>query len=246
MSNVVNLKLKHNPHPLGDRCDAILLAHMISKIDDVTVNLISSARNMEYLSKTLGFADVVVNSSQHDASKTYEWHNRNSTFYLKYSKQLKTIPLKAQVESRGIKLPDRFVTTQWDAQQRYRDVRDSDPNRVPRIEQYYKDQGYKIVNIGGQSDIIDLRDIIYTISKAHMHVGADSGMSHVAKFLLPIENIHTYINIDIRQNDERFPDNWSVNYMARDMFRRGARMNFCENPDQSQINYFKDVELYNI
>lgn len=242
--DTVNLILKHNPKPLGDQIDAVFLANMVSKIDDVRVNVISSSPNIKFINNTFGFANVVINKLDANASTTYEWHNKNIGFYLKYSKQMKSIPLQTYVEQRDIELPDHFITAQWDAGQQYRDVGKWDSTRIPRIEQYYKDRGYDIVRIGGQSDIRDLKDIVYTISKANLHIGADSGMMHIAKFLLPIENIHVYINIRNRYNDERFPDNWNVAFMAREIFRRGAQMNYCEDPIKGQIEYFKDVEIY--
>jgi len=252
----VNLILKHNPYPLGDQIDAVFLANMISRIDGVRVNLISSSPKIEYLNNTFGFANVIVNKLNTKAVKTHEWHAREWGFYINYSKQLDTIPLQTNIEMRNIDLPQKFVTTQWDAGldsagipwnagQEHRNVGKWDSERIPRIEQYYKDKGYEIVGIGGQSNIRDLKDIVYTLSCADLHVGADSGMMHVAKFLLPIENIHVYINIRNSYNDIRFPDNWSVSFMAREIFRRGAQMNYCEKPHQGKIQYFKDVEIYN-
>lgn len=243
--DTVNLILKHNPHPLGDRMDAVLLANMISKIDDVRVNIISSSPDIKYINKVFGFANVVINKLDAKAVKTHAWHAREWGFYIKYSKQLDTIPLQTNIETRNIDLPQKFVTTQWDAAQEFRNVGKWDPDRIPRIEQYYKDKGYEILGIGGQSNIRDLKDIVYTLSCADLHVGADSGMMHVAKFLLPIENIHVYINIRNRYDDERFPDNWNVSFMAREIFRRGAKMNFCEDPVRGQVEYFKDVEIFN-
>ena len=42
------------------------------------------------------------------------------------------------------------------------------------------------------------------MSKAEYHIGADSGMAHIAKFILGADNLHLYINIRERLNDERF------------------------------------------
>ena len=95
-----------------------------------------------------------------------------------------------------------------------------------------------------EGDYKDLRDIIYIMSKASLHVGADSGMMHIAKFLMPINKIHVYINIRERKDDSRFPDSRNVPFMAREIFRRGAKMNFCEYPHDEQIKYFKDVSLW--
>ena len=242
--DTINLVLDHNPKPLGDRIDAIFLAHMISKCDKVYVNVVSNSANMKLLNSFIKIGKVFFNKTTDQSVKTIHYHNNNHPFYLKYSKQLKTIPLHNNVEQRDIQLPDSFVTAQWDAGQIYRNVNKWDPNRTTKIESYYKDLGYDIIRIGGESEIKDLKDIIYVISKARYHIGADSGMMHIAKFLLPIENIHVYINIRNRYEDSRFPDNWNVPFMAREIFRRGAKMNYCENPPQDQINYFNKVEVF--
>jgi len=133
---------------------------------------------------------------------------------------------------------------QWDAGQLYRKVDRWSDDRIPNIESYYKNLGYEIIRVGGEGDYKNLKDIIYIMSKASLHVGADSGMMHVAKFLLPMNKIHVYINIRERKDDPRFPDSWNVAFMAREIFRRGAKMNFCEYPHVEQIEYFKDVSLW--
>lgn len=241
-----NLVLDHNPSPLGDRIDAIFLAHMISKQDNVHVNVVSRCASMELLNSIITIGSVSFSYQLWNTDvKTIHYHHNNKKLYLKYSQQLKTIPLQKNIKQRNIDLPKLFVTAQWDAGQIYRNVNKWDPNRTTKIETWYKDQGYEVVHIGGKSNIKDLKDIIYVISKAHYHIGADSGMIHLAKFLLPIDNIHVYINIRNRYNDVRFPDNWNVPFMAREIYRRGARMNFCENPSQDQINYFNKVEVFN-
>lgn len=243
--DTVNLVLQHNPKPLGDRIDAMFLANMISEIDKLKVNVVSSSNDLKYINQVIGFADVTVNRLDLKPVKTHTWHYKHFNFYLKYSKQITTIPLQTDVEQRDINLPNKFVTAQWDAGQQFRNVAKWDPDRITKIEQHYKEQGYDIVRVGGESNIRDLKDIVYAISKADIHIGADSGMMHLAKFLLPIENIHVYINIRNRYDDERFPDNWNVSFMAREIFRRGAKMNFCEDPVRGEVEYFKDVEIFN-
>ena len=119
-----------------------------------------------------------------------------------------------------------------------------DSERINNIESWYKHKGYKVIRIGGEGDYSKLEDIIPIISKAEYHIGADSGMAHVAKMLLPIQNIHLYVNIRNRYNDKRFPDNWNVPFMARELFRRGAKMNFCETPTDEQVEYFKNVSFW--
>ena len=241
---MINYVVSPSPTPLGDNIDSIFLGHMISKIENKKVNIISKSRDLNILSNLIGFGDVVINSEKFIPNQTIRYNIKDIKLYLKYSMKFKNIPLNKNIKSLDVNLPKKYVTAQWDAGQLYRKVDRWDPDRIKNIETYYKDQGYKIIHIGGQGRFKDLEKIIYVISKAKYHIGADSGMMHLAKFLLPIENIHVYINIRNRYNDVRFPDSWNVAFMAREIFRRGAKMNFCENPDSEKINYFKKVDLW--
>ncbi len=245
---MINL-VTSNPQPLGDAIDTIFLAHIISKVDGPTVNLKMNHPDLKVLNNLVKFKDVELNSSHHYfqgisiANLAYD-NIKDKAFYISYSKQLDTIPIQKNIQERDIDLPKRFITVQWDAGQLYRKVDRWSKDRIPNIESYYKNLGYKIIRVGGESQYKKLKDIIYIMSKASYHVGADSGMMHIAKFLLPMNKIHIYINIRERKDDIRFPDSWNVAFMAREIFRRGAKMNFCEYPVQEQIDYFKDVSLW--
>jgi len=245
---MINL-VTHNPRPLGDAIDTIFLAHTISKVDETIVNLHMSHPDLQVLNDLVKFGDVELNSAHHYfkgmTTGRFDYDNiKDKAFYILYSKQLEAIPLQKNIEKRNIDLPERFITVQWDAGQLYRKVDRWSDDRIPNIESYYKNLGYEIIRVGGEGDYKNLKDIIYIMSKASLHVGADSGMMHVAKFLLPMNKIHVYINIRERKDDPRFPDSWNVAFMAREIFRRGAKMNFCEYPHAEQIQYFKDVSLW--
>ena len=82
------------------------------------------------------------------------------------------------------------------------------------------------------------------MSKAEYHIGADSGMMHIAKFILGPDKMHLYINIRERLNDSRFPDSWNVPWMAREILRRGAWLNFCENTNPKDKEYFSKVDIW--
>jgi hypothetical protein len=240
---MINLHIHPYPRPLGDNIDSIFLGHMMSKIENTKVNIRSGSHDLQLLSKIVNFGNVSLNQP-HTGKVTNEYYNINEIkYYLNYSLKFETIPINPIVDN-NLLLPEKYVTAQWDAGQLYRKVDRWDSNRINKIESFYKDQGFNIIHIGGQGKYKKLDDIVKIISKAKYHIGADSGMMHIAKFLIPIENIHVYINIRNRYDDVRFPDNWNVAFMAREIFRRGARMNYCENPSSDEIEYFKKVDLW--
>ena len=238
---MINLSSKNIIKPLGDRIDFLLLAHMLSVVKNEKVNVTNDIKDAQFLKDNLfSFGDVQV-SSENKGEKIVS----NSSLYFTISKQINVIPINTNVNLQtNIDLPKKYVTAQWDAAQLYRRVDRWDSKRIDNIENWYKNKGYEVIRIGGEGDYCNLEDIIPIISKAEYHIGADSGMAHVAKMLLPTQNIHLYINIRNRYDDKRFPDNWNVSFMARELFRRGAKMNLCEMPSDQQIEYFKNVSFW--
>lgn len=238
---MINLLSKNIPKQLGDRIDFLLMAHMLSVIKNEQVNISNSIKGVQFLKDNLfSFGNVHI-SSKNEGEKIV----LDNSFYLTISKQIDIIPINTNINLQtNADLPFKYVTAQWDAAQLYRRVDRWDSERINNIENWYKDKGYKVIRIGGEGDYSKLEDIIPIISKAEYHIGADSGMAHVAKMLLPIQNIHLYVNIRNRYNDKRFPDNWNVPFMARELFRRGAKMNFCEYPSNEQVEYFKNVSFW--
>ncbi len=237
---MINLTLNET-HPLGDRIDSIFLAHTMSVVQKERVNLIANMKDLELLNEIVGFGDVVLNQDPFTkGSVTYHYGGiKHKNLYLEFSKQLKEIPYRRNTTPQPhIKLPEKFVTAQWDAAQLFRTVDRWDKERIDNIESWYKTHGWEIVRIGGEGQYKTLSDIVYVLSKADLHIGADSGMMHIAKFLMPIENIHVYLNIRRRENDDRFPDGWNVSWMAREILRRGAFLNFCENINPKYSQYF--------
>jgi len=239
---MITLLCDHNPKPLGDQIDSVFLAHCISVIEKKTVNICYQSSIVNFLNDFVGFGDVLVNSSK---SKTViHFHNNKKEgiqLYNFYSSQIEKIPLQKNIETRNIQTPDKFITAQWDAQQIYRRPDKYEKERIPRIESYYRDRGYSIIRVGGEGEYKDLKEIIYVMSKASLHIGAESGMMHIAKMLMPAENLHLYRYIT-RRNDDRFPDGWDVAWMGRELMRRGAKLNYCENPPKEQVEYFRSLE----
>ena len=238
---MINLSSKNIIKPLGDRIDFLLLAHMLSVVKNEKVNVTNDIKDAQFLKDNLFSFGYVQVSSENKGEKIVS----NSSLYFTISKQINVIPINTNVNLQtNIDLPKKYVTAQWDAAQLYRRVDRWDSKRIDNIENWYKNKGYEVIRIGGEGDYGNLEDIIPIISKAEYHIGADSGMAHVAKMLLPTQNIHLYINIRNRYDDKRFPDNWNVSFMARELFRRGAKMNLCEMPSDQQIEYFKNVSFW--
>ena len=226
---------------LGDRINILLYAHQLSVLEDALVNIITPLNNYSSLEKLFNFGLMTINGVE-----DYSEHEVVSSVggFLEQSEKFGDIILQPHVSKRNIKLPKKYVTAQWDAVQPIRQI---DPSRIQKIENCYRDQGYEIIYIGGESSFKELNDIIYLISNATYHIGADSGMMHVAKLLIPIENIHVYVNLtnkSIPGMNHLWPDGWNVQWNAREIFRRGAQMNFVECPSLDQVTYFKNTDIY--
>ena len=114
-------------------------------------------------------------------------------------------------------LPDRFVTSQWDSTAKKRRI---DDQQVRQIQQFYRDQGYHIVTVGGQAtDPLlqrSLPHIGYAMHKAGIHIGVDSGFMHFAQLYLEPQNIHLYAT-----NAHK----WS-HHLQR-AINNGCRLNHC-------------------
>ena len=54
-----------DPKPLGDAIDTIFLAHVISKVDDTTINLRMNHPDLQVLNDLVKFGDVELNSAHH-------------------------------------------------------------------------------------------------------------------------------------------------------------------------------------
>lgn len=113
---------------------------------------------------------------------------------LDISKYLKNIPrLIPEDISHELKLPEKFVTSQWDSSGISRKIEESSRQAILDL---YSFQGYEIVTVGGDSDNLLLRNslkhIAFAISKAEFHVGIDSGFMHFAQLFKDPSLIHLY------------------------------------------------------
>ena len=239
---MITLQCPDNPKQLGDTIDTLFLAHMISSVEECRVNVQIKHPDQRLLNELVSFADVIVGKEIIGKTLSFQQNTEGFKLYHRYAKEVNPIPRSGIKIERDISLPDNFITTQWDAQQIYRRVDKYDKERCNQIESFYEKMGYDVIRIGGEGKYKKLEDIIYVMSKAQLHVGVGSGMMHIAKFLMPPENIHYYHNVKERR-DERFPDGLDVAWMGREIIRRGARFNYSDN-NTKQEKYFSDVSLY--
>jgi hypothetical protein len=109
------------------------------------------------------------------------------------SQYLIDIPILELKYVSSISLPTKFIVCQWDSTAQSRSIPE---NIIFDILNRYRDEGFSIITVGGESSVPELRyslkDISYFISRASFFVGVDSGFSHLAYLLLPIDKIHLY------------------------------------------------------
>ena len=91
-----------------------------------------------------------------------------------------------------IKLPEKFVTAQFDSQSKKRSM---DTEQKHSIIKRWRDKGYEVIVIGGegkQEFQTNDNNIAYALSKADYHIGVDSGMMHFARLFKEPGQIYMY------------------------------------------------------
>ena len=82
---------------------------------------------------------------------------------------------------------------QWDSTDIARTM---SPLRIEGIKNAYRNKGYDIVTVGGEALTEELKSSIhhigYAMSQADYHVGADSGMMHIAQYYKRYDQIHLH------------------------------------------------------
>ncbi len=110
------------------------------------------------------------------------------------SAYLKRFPRLSAEGTLGLKMP--YVTVQWDANSAARRLT---REQQQKVEQRYRDLGYELVAVGGESKDERLRwslaSIAYAMSRAVFHVGVDSAFLHLAQLYMQWERIHLYGNV---------------------------------------------------
>lgn len=241
---MIELQYTHKIAPLGDRITSLMVAHQISEKHNDVVNLRANNQDQAIISKMIPYGKVVFNKRE-KADKVIRMTNRQALWELiKMSDDfpITTSNWNADEYEPKPKLPKgKFITVQWDAQQHWRFVKEE---KIKKVEQHWKDKGYALVNLGGPAGRkLKLQTIWYVMSKADYHVGADSGMMHMARLSMPYDKIHMYCDLKIRE-DGRTPDNLNVNLQARELIRRGVHLNSIDNMPKEELEYYKDASIF--
>lgn len=240
----MSIRNNSNPYTtpgLGDRAHSVLMAYQYGKAHNtpVTLHLTSDKFGKphkkvswkELSEMTGGFVQYkawsVCKLSEKDWLKylklqgveaelyhykdTIHMHKYEDEVGIEVSQYLKELPCMDPIECPDLELPEKFITVQWDSTDAARK-----PSKIitQKLEQDYRDKGYDIVTIGGESNNKLLRDSLkhigYTISKAHLHLGVDSGMTHVAQFYKPWNKIHIWKPSFISHHFVRAQNNGAV------------------------------------
>jgi len=185
---------------LGDRLDALLIGKMLYDRDKEPVTfhqLRGSFRDFEFLTSLYELEAKIEYPRQKEIKhSTFFEHNSKGFDQKKLLRSVEDFP-KIKPYDFNINLPDNFITVQFDGKQRSRTA--CSKKEIKRIKSFYKDQGYKLITVGGEATNVSLKGstecipyIIYYMSKAKLHVGIDSGMMNLAKLVMPCSNMHIY------------------------------------------------------
>lgn len=230
---MITVTYHYHQHPLGDRCCYWIFAYQLHKNHQQKVNVINF-KDLSFFQKLYQTNDVGHFSSNGERVIKYDTLSA-SELWASYQDH----PKATYIPDVQIDLPNKFVVSQWDARQNYRVI---EQTRKEKIIEFYKNLGYEFVNIGGESDDSRLKNdldyIAYAISKADYFVGADSGMMNLSKLILPLDKIHSYVNLkwtDIKPNNKHdYRNAWDARSLSgciRSIYRMGAPINYCENLD---------------
>lgn len=230
---MITVTYHYHQHPLGDRCCYWIFAYQLHKNHQQKVN-VTNFKDLSFFQKLYQTNDVGHFSSNGERVIKYDTLSA-SELWASYQDH----PKATYIPDVKIDLPNKFVVSQWDARQNYRVI---EQTRKEKIIEFYKNLGYEFVNIGGESDDSRLKNdldyIAYAISKADYFVGADSGMMNLSKLILPLDKIHSYVNLkwtDIKPNNKHdYRNAWDARSLSgciRSIYRMGAPINYCENLD---------------
>ena len=221
-------------NPIGDTIIMILYAHMLSKLTEEKINVISNLFRQETISDVIPFGDVVYNHK--DITLEYKFNKYEPVFwnFLKITENF-TNTLTKKVFKQEKREP--YFTYQFDAKQSYRCIKNE-----KEVIEYYQSQGLEPVCL--DNAISKSLEEIWTLQQnAKFHVGVDSGMMHTARFVLPPEKIHLYVHFKERE-DFRMPDNKNVAGLARELLSRGVLLNPMDKLEEEVKEYYKDYSKF--
>lgn len=138
-----------------------------------------------------------------------------------------------------LRLPERFITVQWDASGSTRTL---SLDLQLRITHKYQQIGYEPLTLGGTSTNFSrdypLVNAAYAMSQAKLHAGVDSGFMHLAFLYLDYSKIHIYAN----------PNGYWSHHLFR-AYENGCIQNFMyDKPSYLQkirIKILYDTQIFN-
>jgi hypothetical protein len=231
---MINLQILPTPiDKLGDRIIHCRFAHMFSVYNNVKVNLVFKSKEIQSIIDLFSYGDVTYNEGK--SIKDCETIHINNDFsrtdfvdsFIRLIDEVPHIILDKKLKPLT-KLPEKkYITTQWDAGGAYRLLSE---DRIKKIESWYKEQGYDIINLTGDFiKTLPINEIATIIQGAELHVGVDSGMMHVARLVLPTEKIHMYVELKYRA-DIKTPNHENLSHLAIEAIRAGVKLNPIDNP----------------
>lgn len=234
---MIYITTPYSQKPLGDRCCYWIYSYQMHLISKQKINIINF--------KDLDFFKRIYNTSEVDYFGGSLSHiiPYSTTEAEEFWKDYKDHPKATNIQPVDIDLPEKYIVCQWDAQQSYRLI---DEDRKQKIIDFYRQFGYEFIIIGGEARDsrlrLDLDTIAYVISKADYYVGADSGMMNLSKLILPLDKIHSYVNLkwespkgDNKHDCKNAKDGRSFSGCIRSIYAMGAPINYCENLDNPII-----------
>ena len=126
-------------------------------------------------------------------SDTASWLPLQGNEGIDFAKYFKELPCLEPVDCSSSfgNIPKKFATFQFDSTD---DMRGAEGQKLIALKEKYESEGYKLITIGGKSKHKKLKESLqhigYLISKADIHIGADSGMFHLAQLYKPWNKIH--------------------------------------------------------
>jgi len=230
------MNLYNTPKNLGDKIDSILYAHALAIHENTTVKLRCDIPEKVLFNDFINANSERVELVDHIETKSINisWEEatsaKNEIISEKNLNKIFNLTRK-NVQETDLELPENYITVQWDAQQNYRVIK---PKRLETIKKFYSN--YNSLAIGGKANnskltgkSSNIKHMLYTLSKANLHIGTDSGIMNLAKFAMPLEKIYIYIRLYERKNDLRFIDSWTASEQIRRLGKWGVYVNPFEN-----------------
>ena len=134
-------------------------------------------------------------------TETYYYTKKVPVASIEITQYISTLPeIPVEDLSTDFELPEKYITEQWDSQEKMRSI---DPDQIKRVREIYRNMGYDIITINEGKLLVDqkqpfdsrsIKHIAYCMKHAEYHIGANSGFFHLAHLYKPYDKIRIYTN----------------------------------------------------